>query len=235
MITEKPLMMKELPANERPREKMMEKGPQALSNAELLAILLRTGRSEESVMRLAERVLDQFKHEGMDELSSLGRLMPRDVSRIKGIGMAKAVTIVAAVELGKRMAMTGPAKQVVIKSPQDAAYLLMPRLRYETKEHFVAVMLSTKNHVLGCPVISTGTLNASLVHPRELFKEIITFGAASVIVAHNHPSGDPTPSNDDILLSKKLVEIGKLLEISVLDHVIIGDGKYVSLKEKGIL
>lgn len=234
-MREKPLMIKELPADERPREKMMAKGPEALSNAELLAILLRTGRSQESVMRLAERVLDQFKREGMDELSALGRLMPRDVSKIKGIGVAKSVTIIAAVELGKRMAVAGPAKQLVIRSPQDAANLLMQRLRYESREHFVSVMLSTKNHVLGYPIISTGTLNASLVHPRELFREVINYGAASIIVAHNHPSGDPTPSNDDIVLTKKLVDIGKLLEISVLDHVIIGDGKYVSLKEKGIL
>ena len=114
-MREKPLMIKELPADERPREKMMAKGPEALSNAELLAILLRTGRSQESVMRLAERVLDQFKREGMDELSALGRLMPRDVSKIKGIGVAKSVTIIAAVELGKRMAVAGPAKQLVIR------------------------------------------------------------------------------------------------------------------------
>lgn len=235
MINNKPLMMKQLPEEERPREKMLSKGPQALSNAELLAILLRTGRQDESVMRLAERVLDQFKQEGMDELSALGRLMPREISCIKGIGEAKAVTIAAAVELGKRMSMLGPGKQIVIRSPQEAAYYIMPRLRYETREVFHAIMLSTKNHVLGSPLISMGILNASLVHPRELFREIIHYSAASVILVHNHPSGDPTPSNEDITLTKKLVDIGQLLEVPILDHVIIGDGKYVSLKEKGIL
>lgn len=235
MSIEKPLMMKDLPEDERPREKMLAKGPQSLSDAELLAILLRTGRANESVMRLAERVLDEFKKSGMDKMEALGRLTPREISNIKGIGAAKAVTIAAAVELGKRMAALGPGKQVVIRSPQDAANLMMPRLRYETKELFFAIMLSTKNHVVATSLISMGTLNASLVSPRELFREAITHHAASIILAHNHPSGDPTPSSDDIVLTKRLVEIGVLLEISVLDHVIIGDGKYVSLKEKGIL
>ena len=234
-MKDKPLMIKELPVEERPREKMLIKGPQALSNAELLAVLLRTGRAEESAMRLAERILDQFRLEGMDELYSLGRLAPRELRRIKGVGFAKAVTIAAAVELGKRMAMLGSGRQAIIRSPQDAAALLMPRLRYEAKELFLAIMLSTKNHVLGWPVVSMGTLNASIVHPRELFREAITFSAASVILVHNHPSGDPTPSGEDIALTKKLVEAGSFLEIPVLDHVIIGDGKYVSLKEKGIL
>ena len=235
MIMEKPLMMKDLPEDERPREKMLAKGPQALSDAELLAILLRTGRANESVMRLAERVLDEFKKSGMDKMEALGRLAPREISKIKGIGAAKAVTIAAAVELGKRMASLGPGKQTIIRSPQDAANLMMSRLRYETKELFFAIMLSTKNHVMATSLISMGTLNASLVSPRELFREAITHHAASVILAHNHPSGDPTPSNDDIVLTKRLVEVGVLLEIPVLDHVIIGDGKYVSLKEKGIL
>ena len=111
----------------------------------------------------------------------------------------------------------------------------MPRLRYETKEHFIAILLSTKNHVLATPTVSIGSLNASVAHPRELFREVIHYAAAAVIVAHNHPSGDPAPSREDIALTRKLVEIGELLEIPVLDHVIIGDGKYVSMKEKGII
>ncbi|MDF2928238.1 DNA repair protein RadC [Anaerospora sp.] len=232
MTSVKPLMMKELPEDERPREKLLAKGPQALSNSELLAILIRTGTANESVMRLAERVLEQFENGG---LTALGRLTPREISRVKGIGAAKAVTITAAVELGKRMAMLGAGDKVIIRSPQDAAWLMMPRLRYEPKELFVAIMLSTKNHVLSTPVISVGCLNASIVHPRELFREAINYSAASVILVHNHPSGDPAPSAEDISLTKKLVEAGHLLDISVLDHVIIGDGKYVSLKEKGIL
>ena len=154
---------------------------------------------------------------------------------MKGIGAAKAVAIGAAVELGKRANLLTGAKRQVIHSPQEVAALLMPRLRFENKEKFIAILLSTKNHVLATPTISVGTLNASLVHPRELFREAIKNSAASVILVHNHPSGDPQPSQEDISLTAKMVEAGRLLDISVVDHVIIGDGKYVSLKEQGIL
>lgn len=230
MSVDRPLMIKELPSEERPREKLLSKGAQALSNAELLAILLRTGTQAESAMRLAEKVVEKY-----DGVTALGRLSPRDISRIKGIGAAKAVTIAAAIELGKRIAGFDPSDRHVIRSPRDAAALMLPRLRYETREHFLVMMLSTKNHVLATPTISIGSLNASIVHPRELFREVITYSAASIILVHNHPSGDPTPSAEDIHLTKQIVEAGKMLNISVLDHLIIGDGKYVSLKEQGIL
>lgn len=211
---------------------MLTRGAQALSNADLLAILLRTGTKNDSALRVAERLLKKYEEMGIAALSGLG---PQEISKIKGIGQVKAVTIAAAIELGKRLNGVASAERVIIRSPQDAVNLLMARLRYETREHFIILLLSTKNHVLATPTISIGSLNASIVHPRELFREVINHSAASVILAHNHPSGDPTPSPEDIGLTRKLIDAGKILEIPVLDHIIIGDNKYVSLKEKGII
>lgn len=225
----KPLMMKELPENERPREKMLQRGAQSLSEAELLAILLRTGMKNTPVKTLAEELITKYG------VAGLGGLSPQELSQARGVGEVKAVTVLAGIELGRRLSVKSPEQRAVIRSPQDVADLLMPRLRYEHKEYFMALLLSTKNHVLAQPVISVGTLNASIVHPRELFREAINYSAASVILVHNHPSGDPQPSKEDIVLSQNLVQAGKVLSISVMDHVIIGDGKYVSLKEKGIL
>lgn len=229
MTVDKQLMMKELPETERPREKMLAKGAKALSNAELLAILLRTGTKNMPVNRLAEQLLVKY------ELSGLGSISPQELSKTAGIGLVKAVTVVAAIELGCRLSRKEPEERPVIRNPRDAADLMMPELRYQTKEHFVALLLSTKNHVIARAIISVGSLNASIVHPRELFREAISYSAASVVLVHNHPSGDPTPSREDIALTKQLVEAGTVLNISVLDHVIIGDGKYVSFKEKGII
>jgi DNA repair protein RadC len=228
----KPLMLKDLPEEERPREKLLNKGAQTLSNAELLAILLRTGTSRDSVLRVAEKVMAMYENMG---LSALATVSPQELSKVRGIGKAKAVTVTAAIELGKRMACFTADERPIVRSPQDVAGLLMGRFRYEQKEHFIAVLLSTKHHVLAMPVISIGSLNASIVHPRELFREAIQCSAAAVILVHNHPSGDPTPSTEDVLLTKKMVESGRILDISVLDHLILGDNKYVSLKEKGII
>lgn len=226
----KGLTIRELPANERPREKLLDKGAYAVSDAELLAILLRTGTKQENVTRIAERLLKDYQG-----ISGLAALSPQELEKIYGIGPAKAVTLVAAAELAKRLAAHSPGDRQIIRSPGDAAAIVMPRLRYESKEHFMVVLLSTKNHVLATPTISVGSLNASVVHPRELFRQAINYSAASVILVHNHPSGDPAPSQEDIILTRRLVEAGSLLDISVLDHLIIGDGKYVSMKEKGII
>ncbi len=225
-----PLMIKELPADERPREKMKERGAQALGNSELLAILLRTGNFQESALRIAENLLDR-----QGGLAGFGNATLEDFEQVKGVGEAKAITVMAAIELGRRVTTLAPAARAVIRTPDDVAALLMPRFRYETKESFIAILLSTKNHVLKTPVISIGSLNASIVHPRELFREAINASAAAVILAHNHPSGDPTPSPEDVSLTRKLVDAGKLLDIPVLDHIVLGDGKYISFKEKGIL
>ncbi|MBP2638318.1 MAG: hypothetical protein H6Q72_4225 [Firmicutes bacterium] len=229
MSMDKQLMMKELPDTERPREKLLEKGVKAVSNAELLAILLRTGTKNVPVNRLAEQLLAKY------ELAGLGNISPHELSKTTGIGLVKAVTVIAGIELGRRLSQKGPEERLVIKCPRDAADLMMAELRYQTKEHFVALLLSTKNHVIARVIISVGSLNASIVHPRELFREAISYSAAAVILVHNHPSGDPMPSQEDINLTKQLIAAGNLLSISVLDHVIIGDGKYVSFKEKGII
>lgn len=229
MTVDKPLMMKELPETERPREKMLEKGVWALSNAELLAILLRTGVKNLPVNRLAEQLLAKY------QLTGLGSISPQELSKTTGIGLVKAVTVIAGIELGRRLSGKNPEERPVIRTPRDAADLMMAELRYQNKEHFMALLLSTKNHVIARAIISVGTLNASVVHPRELFREAISHSAAAVILVHNHPSGDPSPSQEDISLTRQLVEAGNLLAISVLDHVIIGDGKYVSFKEKGII
>ena len=225
-----PLMMKELPADERPREKMKERGAQALGNSELLAILLRTGNFQESALRIAENLLDR-----QGGLAGFGNATLEDFEQVKGVGEAKAITVMAAIELGRRVTTLAPAARAVIRTPDDVAALLMPRFRYETKESFIAILLSTKNHVLKTPVISIGSLNASIVHPRELFREAINASAAAVILAHNHPSGDPAPSPEDVSLTRKLVDAGKLLDIPVLDHIVLGDGKYISLREKNLL
>ncbi len=222
--------IKELPADERPREKLIVHGADSLSNAELLAILLRTGTVNDSAIRIAESLLIKFHG-----LVGLGGLSAQELSKIKGIGLAKAVTIIAAMELSKRMNAIALQERPTIKTPQDAAALMMARLRYESKEKFLALLLSTKNHIIATPVISVGTLDASLVHPRELFREAINYAAASIILVHNHPSGDPTPSPEDIELTNKLTSAGELLGIKILDHIIIGCGKYVSMKEKGII
>ena len=225
-----PLMIKELPADERPREKMKERGAQALGNSELLAILLRTGNFQESALRIAENLLDR-----QGGLAGFGNATLEEFEQVKGVGEAKAITVMAAIELGRRVTTLAPAERAIIRTPDDVAALLMPRFRYETKESFIAILLSTKNHVLKTPVISVGSLNASIVHPRELFREAINASAAAVILAHNHPSGDPAPSPEDVSLTRKLVDAGKLLDIPVLDHIVLGDGKYISFKEKGIL
>lgn len=223
-------MLREMPEEERPREKLVSKGAEALSNVDLLAIILHTGIRHESVVHLAERLLSET--EGLARLSTLS---PQELSKVKGIGLTKAVTIVATFELSRRLAALKGEEKYVIHGPRDAVSLVMSRLRYLQKEHFMVLLLSTKNHVLAQPTISIGSLNASIVHPREVFREAINYSAAGVILIHNHPSGDPSPSQEDVSLTKKLVEAGKMLDIAVLDHVVIGDGKYVSFKEKGII
>lgn len=225
-------MVRDLPEDERPRERLLKKGANVLSNAELLAILLRTGTREDSVLHLAEKVLAMYKERGF---LSIMRISPGELSGIKGIGEAKAATIIAAVELGRRLSEKVSEKRYVIHGPEDAAVYVMPRFRYETKEHFAVMLLNTKNHVLSVHVVSIGSLSASIVHPREVFREAIQNAAASVILLHNHPSGDPSPSREDILVTERLVKAGKIMDIPVLDHIIIGDEKYISLKEKGMV
>jgi DNA repair protein RadC len=224
------ILLRDVPNDERPRERMQQFGAQALSNAELLAILLRTGTFAESAVRLAQKVLLEA-----GSLRNLVDMSMDQLKTIKGIGSAKAMQIQASIELGRRLARTSMTDTVTIRSPQDVASYLMEDLRYLQKEHFVVLFLNTKNHVVAQETLSMGSLNASIVHPREVFRAAIKRSSASIICVHNHPSGDPTPSPEDIAMTTRLVEAGQIIGIEVLDHIILGDQNFVSLKEKGYM
>ena len=221
--------IKELPLEERPRERLLKFGASALSNAELLAILIRTGTKSESALGLAYRLL---AHE--QGLRFLTNTTVEELGAIHGIGIAKAAQLKAAVEVGKRIALTQEGQDNFVKEPGAAAALLMEDMRSLKKEHMKAILLNTKCSVISIEEISIGSLNSSLVHPREVFIPAIKKSSASIILAHNHPSGDPTPSSDDIHVTKRIFEAGKLIGIELVDHIIIGDGKYISLKEKNL-
>lgn len=225
-----PIMLRDLPHEERPRERMMHYGAESLSQAELLAILLRTGTRRESAIHIAQQMLGKI-----GGLRGLVDLSIEELTEINGIGPAKAVQLKAGIELGRRMANSRFTMPVIIRSPQDAAEILTEQLRYLQKEHFVCLFLNTKNHVIGQETLSMGSLNASIVHPREVFRAAIKCSSASIICAHNHPSGDPTPSPEDISLTSRLLQAGEIIGIDVLDHLIIGDSSFVSLKEKGYM
>ncbi|MEL7657435.1 MAG: DNA repair protein RadC [Bacillota bacterium] len=227
----KDAMMRELPYEERPREKLIQYGSGTLSNAELLSILIRTGTREMSAIMLANRVL-AMEEEGISYLTTC---LPEELSAIPGIGMAKSCQIIAAIELGKRIATKPKEKRINIKSPNEVASLFIEEMRYLKKEYFKVLLLNTKNEIIMIENISVGSLNSSVVHPREVFCTAIKKSACSMIAVHNHPSGNPMPSQTDINITKRLVEAGELLGIKVLDHLIIGDGNFVSLKEKMLI
>ncbi len=220
-------MIKNIPFNERPREKLFKNGVKSLSNSELIALILSTGSSEKSAIELATDIISI--HE--DGINFLSRCLPEDLMDIKGLGIAKISALIGAMELGKRVATSSFKSKNKVSSPKDAANILMEDLRYFDKEHFRILLLDTKGNVLSVEEISVGSLSASIVHPREVFKVAIKKSSASIILAHNHPSGDPTPSDEDIRITKRLCDVGKLVGINVLDHIIIGDGKFYSLKE----
>ncbi len=209
---------------------MKELGAEKLSNAELLAILLRTGCRDETAVHLAERVLHRAG--GMRHLPGCTL---EELQLIKGIGLAKAVQLKAAIEIGRRLAAAMNADGTPLSSPGDVAALLMETMRYYNKEYFKVILLNTKNQVISIEEISVGSLNSSIVHPREIFNLPVKKSAAAVILVHNHPSGDPTPSREDLEVTGRLVEAGKIMGIEVLDHVIIGEHRYLSLKEEGLL
>jgi DNA repair protein RadC len=222
--------IKELPEEERPREKLIKYGAESLTNAELLALIIRIGNRERTAVELAQDILNHYG--GIKGLNYSGIA---DLISIKGVGKAKAVQIMAVLELSKRLAALNSDEKEVIKTPEDVANLVMPELRFFTQEVFKLVLLDIKNQVLALPVISKGGLSSSIVHPREVFKEAIKKSAAAVILVHNHPSGIPEPSKDDIKITRRLIDAGNIIGIDVLDHIIIGDGIYLSMKEKGII
>jgi len=220
----------DLPVAERPRERLQQYGEAALSSQELLAVILGRGIAGESVIVTAQRLLKEF-----GDLKGLAQATVEELSRVKGIGQAKACQIKASFELASRLeGYSSINNREAIKTPTDVVSFVRNRLKDKKKEYFLAVMLDTRGQVIKTSEISIGSLDSSIVHPREVFKEAIAASAASVVFVHNHPSGDPTPSEIDIGLNKRLVEAGELLGIEVLDHIVIGNPDYVSLKSKGL-
>ena len=221
--------IKELPPELRPRERLLDEGPEALSSAELLGILLGIGTKERTAVELAQQVISESG--GLFALHGVG---VHDLQGVHGIGEAKACIILAAVEFGKRLGRVRNPGRPVISSPEDVDGLLRGRIANLDRENFVVVLLNTKNEVLGFPTVSVGTLSASLVHPREVFKPAIRASAAGIVLAHNHPSGRVGPSREDREVTRRLKEASEIIGIEVLDHVILGAG-YFSMKEHGIL
>lgn len=224
------LKMTDFPKSERPRERLLQYGKSKLTNQELVAILLGTGTRKESVMDLSNRVLMHF-----EGLKLLSEATIEELTAIKGIGTAKGVGMLAAIELGARIQQYKPSERYIVRSPEDGADYVMESMRNLNQEHLVALFLNTKNQIMHQQTIFIGSLNASIVHPREIFREAVKRSAASIICAHNHPSGDPTPSQEDIHVTRRLVEAGKIMGIELLDHLVIGNNSFVSLKEKGYL
>lgn len=221
--------IKDLPEEEQPRERLARHGASVLSNSELLALLLGSGSKKENAISLAHRIL--INEQGLRFLvdSTMEQLCS-----INGIGEAKAAQIKAAIELGKRLAAFELGVDKPVKCPQDVAGLLMEEMRYLKKEHMKLVLLNIKCNLISVEEISVGSLNASIVHPREVFNPAIRKSSASIIMVHNHPSGDPAPSSEDVSITARIAEAGKLIGIELVDHVIIGDGKYISMKERGL-
>ncbi|HKL23125.1 MAG TPA: DNA repair protein RadC [Candidatus Nanoarchaeia archaeon] len=215
----------EMEKNSRPRERLQEFGVESLSDAELLAIILRTGTRAENVIDMSNRLIALY---GIDELFNC---TISELEKIKGIGKGKAMQLLAVSELGKRIRLKEKRKEK-IKTAKDVFCLFEEKLKYEKQEFFYVILLNTKNNIISIQKISQGILDASIIHPREIFKPAIRNSASRIILIHNHPSGDPTPSEEDLDITKKLKESGELIGIEVLDHVIIGDGRYWSWVEE---
>jgi len=220
----------DLPRQERPRERLQKFGPEALSAQELLALIIGRGIPKKSVMNIAQELLAKFGN-----VKAIGQATIEELSQIKGIGLAKAAQIKASFELGRREELEPELKNFDIKDPESVVKAIRASIKDKAKEHFKLILLNPRNKIIGISTISIGTLNASLVHPREVFKDAIMHTAASVVLAHNHPSGDPEPSEDDITITKRLIEAGKILGVEVIDHIIVGKNGFFSFKEKGLI
>lgn len=224
--------MKELPKSEQPYEKFLQYGAESLSEAELLAVILRTGTKGISVLTLSNQVLGM----GVEKnILNLERLTLNELKKIPGIGQVKAVQIKCIAELSKRFAKAEAHSRLSFRSPKSIAEYYMEEFRMKTQEHMLLIMLNTKSELIGEKILFKGTVNASIVSPREIFIEAIQQEAVYIILLHNHPSGDPTPSGEDIALTKRIKEAGRLIDIQLIDHIIIGDHKYVSFSEKDLL
>lgn len=225
-----PSAMRDMPEEERPRERIARLGAEALRDAELLAVLFRTGTRERNAVQLAELVISHF-----GTLRSLAQATVEELQQVKGLGKAKAAEIKAALELGKRLAVYTEKTRPRISEPQDVADLLMVKYKEMETETIKCLLLNTKNEVLKIEDISRGTADAALALPRDVFRTAVRMGATSIVLAHNHPSGDPEPSRDDIALTRRLSESAELLGIPLRDHIVFGDGRFVSLKERNLL
>ena len=219
----------DLPPSERPRERLRERGAAALSSAELLAIILRTGTPSENVLALSGRALARF-----GGLAGLARASFGELCGERGLGEAKAAQVKAALELGRRLLSAQPEERATVHSPQEVANLLMAEMALLDQEHLRVLLLNTKNQVLAMPEVYKGNVNSTMVRVGEVFREAVREGCPALIVVHNHPSGDPTPSQDDVEMTRRMVDAGELLGIEVLDHIVIGRQSYVSLRERGL-
>ena len=221
--------MKDLPPEMRPRERLLQSGPGALSSAELVAVLLGTGSRTRSALEVAADLLGRF-----GSLDRLAGANPAELRRVGGVGEVKALHLLAAFELGRRLQTLPPRSRPAIRNPADVAALVTNDLRFSETERFVVLLLNTRHEVLGKADLAHGGLASSPAHPREVFKAAVRESAAAVILAHNHPSGDPTPSRADLTMTARLCRAGGVMGIPVLDHLIVGDGRYVSLREQGV-
>ena len=224
------LRINEMPAAERPRERLKKSGPASLSNSELLAIILRTGTTSENVIGLANRLLSKF-----GSLDGIAKAGFNEICAMQGLGHAKASQIKAALELGRRLNTAQFDDKATIRTPHDVVGLLAADMALLDQEHLRVVHLTSKNRVISISEIYKGNVNASMVRPSELFREAVRENCPAIIVVHNHPSGDPEPSTEDITITKHIVEAGRVLDIDVLDHIIIGKRGHVSLKERGLM
>jgi DNA repair protein RadC len=231
MKENKKLTVKELPLDDRPREKLLLRGSQYLSDAELVAILLRTGKKGKSVLEIARELINSDGN-----LAMLATKTVDSLQKISGIGKDKAATLAAAFEISRRILSQAKwFSNQKVTSPQEIADIFIPILRDDTKERFIVVCLNSSNKIIKHETISIGNLNSSIVHPREIFKVAIDCSSASIILIHNHPSGNPEPSNEDIRITKKVVESGKILDIPVFDHLIIAGDTFTSFVEKRLI
>ncbi len=225
----KQLTIKNMPLEERPREKLIRHGSGVLTNAELLAIILRNGSKRENVLELSKNLLKE------NNLISLSRKRINALMRIFGIGQSKACQIVSCFELGRRLASFKYTRNNSINNARDVVKLFLPDMSFLKKEHFKSIFLDSRKRIIKEETIFIGSLNTSIIHPREIFQAAFEEGAAAIILLHNHPSGDPKPSDDDIEITEQLAKAGEILGIEVIDHLIIGHNRYFSFKEKGYL
>jgi DNA repair protein RadC len=223
------IRIRELPATDKPRERLRASGAAALSDAELLAILLRVGIEGVNAIQLAQQVLVEF-----GGWAGLQRAGFEDLAQRRGMGEAKTAQLKAALEIGRRLLLASGEERFQIRSPTDAAQLMQIEMSHLDQEQLRAICLDTKNRVQKIQTVYVGSLNASMVRIGEVFKEAIRLNSASIIVVHNHPSGDPTPSPEDIVVTRQMIDAGRLLDIDVLDHLVIGNGRFVSMRERGL-